>query len=246
MNGTPNPTTGIVPVTGLVNSHRAGDAVTAGAAHHKNNFGGTSSATPLSAGVCALVLSANPRLTWVEVREILRTTAVKFDTTNNSAIGRWLDENGDPSNSSGRPPVFSRWYGYGRLDADAAVRAAIEYDFPRDLMIRKTLEDKGETASAASADSPDIWVRNVDPANDGGALPDSYEEPGPHQHPADAGGRWMYARVRNRGTQPSLDAWVRFYIASSNRHTIRASLCTGSRATASPTTAPATGSVAPT
>jgi len=212
--GVPNSGTDIVPITALRNAHHVGETVVAGNAHHLNDFGGTSSATPLSAGICALVLSANPRLTWVEVREILRSTAVKFDTTNTHPIGRWLDENGNPSNDSGRPPVFSRWFGFGRLNADAAVRTAIEYDFPRDLMIRKTLEDTGETVSAVSADSPDIWVRNIDPAHDDGALPGSFNEAGPHQTPVSAGGRWIYARVKNRGTAPSLDAWVRFYVAS--------------------------------
>jgi hypothetical protein len=214
INGTPNASTGIVPITRLSNSHRASEIVTTGASHHRNNFGGTSSATPLSAGICALVLSANPRLTWVEVREILRSTTVRFDTNNNDPVGRWLDENGDPSNVSGLPPVFSRWYGYGRLNANAAVRAALDYEFPRDLMIRKSLSDTGETPAASAADSPDIWVRNADPANDPGALPASYQEAGPHQIPASSGGRWIYARVRNRGTQPSFDAWVRFYVAS--------------------------------
>ena len=212
--GVPNSGTGIVPITALRNAHHVGETVVAGNAHHSNDFGGTSSATPLSAGICALVLSANPRLTWVEVREILRSTAVKFDTTNTHPIGRWLDENGNPSNDSGLPPVFSRWFGFGRLNADAAVRTAIEYDFPRDLMIRKTLEDTGETVSAVSADSPDIWVRNIDPAHDDGALPGSFNEAGPHQTPVSAGGRWIYTRVKNRGTAPSLDAWVRFYVAS--------------------------------
>ncbi|HKU76046.1 MAG TPA: S8 family serine peptidase [Pyrinomonadaceae bacterium] len=214
--GTPNSTTGFVPVSMLRNPHAVGDPVAAGDAHHKNDFGGTSSATPLSAGICALVLSAQPRLTWVEVREILRSTAVKFDTANTDPIGRWLDENGDPVTVSGLDPVFSRWYGFGRLDADAAVRAALAYDFPRDLMIRKTLEDTGETPSADSADSPDVWVRNTDPAQDQGALPNSYDDAGPHQPPVNTGGRWIYARVKNRGTQPSLDAWVRFYVASSS------------------------------
>ena len=215
VTGAPNSTTGIVPVSTLRNPHAVGDPVVAGDAHHRNNFGGTSSATPLSAGICALVLSAQPRLTWVEVREILRSTAVKFDTANNDPTGRWLDENGDVATVTGLPPVFSRWYGLGRLDANAAVRAALDYDFPRDLMIRKTLEDTGEVASAESADSPDVWVRNTDPAQDQGALPNSYDDAGPHEAPANAGGRWIYARVKNRGTEPSLDAWVRFYVASS-------------------------------
>lgn len=218
INGAPDPVTGLVPVSSLMNDHRAGDRVIGGENHHKNSFGGTSSATPLSAGICALVLSANPRLTWVEAREILRATAVKFDTGNNDPVGRWLDRNGVPSNTSGLPPYFSRWYGYGRLNADEAVKAALEYDFPRDLMIRKDLSDTGEVVAAPSADSPDIWVRNIAPANDPGALPASYSQAGPHQTPAPTGVRWIYARVKNRGSQPSLDAWVRFYVASDAGH----------------------------
>ena len=214
IQGPPDPVTRLVPISPLINDHRAGESVVAGDRHHVNSFGGTSSATPLSAGICALVLSANPRLTWVEVREILRETAVKFDTGNNHPVGRWLDRQGVPSNTSGQPPVFSRWYGYGRLDADAAVKAALEYDFPRDLMIRKDLADTGDVPSAPSSDSPDIWVRNADPAHDPGALPSDFSEAGPHQNPNPTGGRWIYARVKNRGSKPTYDAWVRFYVAS--------------------------------
>lgn len=39
------------------------------------NFGGTSAATAVAAGVCALILSANPELTSREVKEILRDSA---------------------------------------------------------------------------------------------------------------------------------------------------------------------------
>ena len=70
-----------------------------------NSFGGTSSATPLAAGVAALVLSADPALGRDEVREILRTTARK--------IGTGYD-------AGGRSPRF----GYGRVDAAGAVAAA--------------------------------------------------------------------------------------------------------------------------
>lgn len=216
VTGVPDPATGIVPVASLSNSHRAPARVIAGRNHHRNDFGGTSSATPLSAGVCALLLSASPRLTWVEVREILRATAVKFNTSNNDTVGHWLDADGRPCNTSGRPPVFSRWYGFGRLDADAAVAAALAYTFPRDLMLRKSLTDQGDAPTAPSLDSPDVWVRNADPANDPGALPAGFGEAGPHQEPSRSVGRWVYARVSNRGAEPSLDAWVRFYVASAS------------------------------
>ena len=59
--------------------------MTSGPADHRSNFGRTSSATALSSGVAALMLSANPALTFVEVRQILRDTAVKFDLANSDS-----------------------------------------------------------------------------------------------------------------------------------------------------------------
>ena len=43
------------------------------------DFGGTSAACPVAAGVAALVLSERPALTWLEVRDILRSTAVPIN-----------------------------------------------------------------------------------------------------------------------------------------------------------------------
>jgi subtilisin family serine protease len=71
------------------------------------NFTGTSSACPLVAGVCALVLSANPELTSEDVREIVRRTARK--------IG------GDSEYREGHSTKF----GYGCVDAESAVNEAI-------------------------------------------------------------------------------------------------------------------------
>jgi subtilisin family serine protease len=68
-------------------------------------FGGTSSATPLAAGIAALVLSANPKLGSDEVRGILRATADK--------IGAGYDANG-----------FSPRLGFGRINAAKAVAEA--------------------------------------------------------------------------------------------------------------------------
>ena len=75
---------------------------------HYKHFGGTSSATPLVAGICALILSANPNLTSAEVKSILERTADKIGN-------RW------DYNSSG----YSTKYGYGRVNADAAVKEAL-------------------------------------------------------------------------------------------------------------------------
>jgi subtilisin family serine protease len=71
------------------------------------HFGGTSSSTPLVAGICALILSANPNLTAKEVKEILIKTA---------------DKVGSPSEYSNGHSVK---YGYGRVNADKAVAEAL-------------------------------------------------------------------------------------------------------------------------
>jgi subtilisin family serine protease len=71
------------------------------------HFGGTSGATPIVAGICALMLSANPNLTAKEVKDILQKTADKI---------------GDPSEYVNG---HSRKYGYGRVNADKAVAEAI-------------------------------------------------------------------------------------------------------------------------
>jgi len=69
------------------------------------NFNGTSSATPIVAGACALVLSANPALTGTDVANIITQTA---------------DKVGPYAYSNGRNDFF----GKGRLNVFEAVRAA--------------------------------------------------------------------------------------------------------------------------
>lgn len=72
---------------------------------YTSGFGGTSSATPLSAGVCALMLTANPNLSLEQIKSILRSTTDK--------IGTGYDVNGR-----------SQRLGYGRINASRAVKAA--------------------------------------------------------------------------------------------------------------------------
>lgn len=82
-----------------------------------NNFGGTSSATPIIAGVAALILSANPDLTAQQVRLILEETADKIvDSDPDPQLGMragTYDGNG-----------HSQWFGYGKVNAAKAVQAA--------------------------------------------------------------------------------------------------------------------------
>ncbi|MCX6157343.1 MAG: S8 family serine peptidase [Ignavibacteriae bacterium] len=54
-----------------------------GEGNHYDFSNGTSFATPITAGVCALILSAHPELTAMQVREALRNTANNSATPNN-------------------------------------------------------------------------------------------------------------------------------------------------------------------
>lgn len=72
---------------------------------YNNAFGGTSAATPLAAGIGALMLSVNPDLGRDDLRQILRETARK--------IAGPYDQQG-----------HSNDFGYGRVDAARAVAEA--------------------------------------------------------------------------------------------------------------------------
>ncbi|HSK17690.1 MAG TPA: S8 family serine peptidase [Longimicrobiales bacterium] len=220
ITGAPNPATNQIPIAAVLNAHVAGTPVSTGPREYAF-FGGTSSATPLSAGVAALVLSANPALTWVELRQILRDSAEKINAatteshpTNPAGDFRWRDANGNFSVTTGLPPVWSPGYGFGRIDAFEAVQDALAYGFTRDIMVRENLADVGTVPSGGVIwNSPDIWVRNTDPAIEGAAgLPAGYGSLPPHQAPIAGQMNWLYGRFRNIGTDAALDFWVRLYL----------------------------------
>jgi len=77
------------------------------AGDYYNKFGGTSSATPLAAGIAGLMLSVNPNLSAADVKRILQQTADRIGPASSY-------------NSAGHSDIF----GYGRVNALAAVRAA--------------------------------------------------------------------------------------------------------------------------
>ena len=115
---TPPEVTQYLPGLGVFTADRVGDRGY-DMGDYTDTFGGTSSATPVVAGVAALVLSANPRLTAREVRGILEQTAEKIvDPDPDPQLGNRMG-NYDPNN--GR----SDWFGYGKVNALKAVQAAV-------------------------------------------------------------------------------------------------------------------------
>jgi subtilisin-like proprotein convertase family protein len=79
---------------------------------YTKTFSGTSSACPLAAGVCALILQANPNLGWRDMQEILIRSATK----NAASDTDWT------TNSAGFH--FNHKYGAGLINAKAAVTLA--------------------------------------------------------------------------------------------------------------------------
>jgi subtilisin-like proprotein convertase family protein len=87
---------------------------------YTSQFGGTSAATPIVAGVVALMLDQNANLGWRDVQEILMLTARKIDS---SDLG-WFD-NG--CTEPGKRFHFNAKYGAGLVDAYAAVRKSTSW-----------------------------------------------------------------------------------------------------------------------
>jgi subtilisin-like proprotein convertase family protein len=103
-------------------------------------FGGTSSATPLVAGIAGLVISANPNLTATEVIAVLQRTASK--DLNMQPYPKTPAANFDPNPAWDVSPIapfdkgdfidikspdgtWSPWFGHGNVDAQAAVAEAL-------------------------------------------------------------------------------------------------------------------------
>jgi subtilisin family serine protease len=77
---------------------------------YTDDFGGTSAAAPLAAGIAALMLAKNPSLTAGQIRSIMRATADKVggnigQTAYNVTTG------------------YNQYYGFGRVNAYAALQA---------------------------------------------------------------------------------------------------------------------------
>lgn len=101
-----------ITTTDLVGTAGYNTASSGAGGDYTNTFGGTSSATPLVSGVVALMLEANPQLTWRDVQHVLIDSARRNDPSDadwtQNGSGRWVNHK----------------YGYGAVDAEAAVALA--------------------------------------------------------------------------------------------------------------------------
>jgi subtilisin family serine protease len=123
--------------------------------NYTNGMNGTSSATPVTVGVIALMLEANPALTWRDVKHILASTTRQIDATRAPvkvtlpdgtyvAEPGWTTNHAPASPFSPTPFNYHDWYGFGMVNAAAAVNMAKTY-----ALNLGTFTDSGFIASAA-------------------------------------------------------------------------------------------------
>ena len=91
---------------------------------YERDFAGTSAAAPIVSGVAALMRSANPDLTWRDLKLILAASARKNDPGSSG----WEDGAGRYGSDSATDRYhFNHEYGFGVVDAGAAVALAKEW-----------------------------------------------------------------------------------------------------------------------
>jgi kexin len=86
----------------------------------RTDFTGTSASAPMVSGVVALMLAANPNLTWRDVRLLIASTARRTNPSDTS----WEPSALPSKRSDNQTRAFSHKYGFGVVDATEAVRAA--------------------------------------------------------------------------------------------------------------------------
>lgn len=127
------------------------------AGNYTNRFGGTSAAAPIVSGAIALMLEVNPNLTWRDVQHILVETAQKNDPTD-----LWWQTNGAGYH-------INEKYGFGAIDANAAVRLAANWSLvgAEELVssdLQNAIEEinDGQTVTSEITIDRDITVENIE------------------------------------------------------------------------------------
>lgn len=126
---------------------------------YTNGFGGTSAAGPVTAGVVALILDANPGLGWRDVHNILAYSAIGVGsrytsaTTNEGFSWKWTGA----ADWNGGGLHFSEDYGYGMVNVYNAVRTAEVWS----LLYPVAATSANEASAATATLSPNIAIQDL-------------------------------------------------------------------------------------
>lgn len=150
--------------------------------NYTGQMNGTSAATPSVSGVAALMLEANPQLTWRDVGYILAKTARKVDdtiadaasmprfTATGAAAGWNLDM---PWITNGAGFNFQNRYGFGLVDANEAVKLAATFATPAGRRTTDLVTTNGSAATTAKLNGAGVNTATAsfaDPTAIGGAM----------------------------------------------------------------------------
>ena len=106
---------------------------------YNRDFLGTSAAAPIVSGVAALMRGANPDLTWRDLKLILAASARKNDPT---SAGWEQGAQMYPGSSSSGRYHFNHEYGFGVVDAEAAVDMAKTWTTVPPMVVSSEISDE--------------------------------------------------------------------------------------------------------
>ena len=140
--------------------------------NYTGQFNGTSAAAPSVSGIAALLLEANPQLTWQDVGFILAKTARKVDDTIASgARAVTFTPTGGTAQNLDEPWItnkagfnFQNQYGFGLVNADAATQLAVNYTAPAGRRAT-ALTAPGSNATTAMSNQVGVNQATVNFAN---------------------------------------------------------------------------------
>jgi subtilisin family serine protease len=119
------------------------------------NTQGTSFSAPIVSGVIALMLEANPKLGYRDVQEILASSATK---ETNGLLPQWAWKYNKADTWNGGGQHFSHQYGFGKVNAQAAVKLAESWPLQQTIKTLKTIQNNYQITrqTVASVDSYEI------------------------------------------------------------------------------------------
>lgn len=135
--------------------------------NYTSAMNGTSAATPMISGAVALLLQANPNLSWRDIKYILAKTAKKIDAgrVNLSHPGGlnlagYIYEPGWITNAAGYN--FHNWYGFGVVDIAAAISLANTYNYPL-AQFKETLASSNANLNLDIPDNSSAGISSIIP-----------------------------------------------------------------------------------